>query len=101
MSQGDIELIVLHEMAHVLGVGTLWSSYMCGRQCVPVDDNSSSSSSSNSNSTSYRYGCQSANDEYTKLMNDKNAVLFINPDDCAHWSGKHKNLKSQQIRIVQ
>ena len=32
MDDNDIELVILHEMGHVLGIGTFWH-VLCGSQC--------------------------------------------------------------------
>ena len=100
MSKGDIELIVLHEMAHVLGLGTLWSGFKCGTECVPRDyepDTTTEKRKSNN-----EYLCNGAVQEYkhmmkeynhmmdsspTTPMDEKNDILMISPDDCSHWSG--------------
>ncbi len=94
MSKGDIELIVLHEMAHVLGLGTLWTSFKCGTECIPHDQSSTSGTDSSSISNSNNeYLCDGAITEYMNMMGSSsntvgnNPALLISPDDCSHWSG--------------
>ncbi len=75
MKISDIYLVILHEMVHVLGLGTLWSEYLCGTKCV-VDDEMNES----------RYECNGANVEYNKSYSNKSNLLISS--DCAHWSGE-------------
>ena len=86
MSNEDIELVVLHEMAHVLGIGTLWSQFMCGKQCS-IGDTSTGMLTPN------QYACNNANSEYSKI-NGPNAALMLSSKDCAHWSGMYHTVRS-------
>ena len=52
MSQEDREVVVLHEMGHVLGIGTFWR-FKCGEDCRDFSD--------------YDYTCTKAQEEYDKL----------------------------------
>ena len=70
MSYEDIELVILHEMGHVLGVGTFWKNYKCGMECE------------NGNRV---YSCTNAVEEYKKLMNTS-AILLLQNETCSHWS---------------
>ena len=81
MSNEDIELIVLHEMAHVLGIGTLWSRFMCGKQCTIGD-------TSTGKFTPNQYTCNNANNEYSKIKGP-DAALMISSKECANWSGMY------------
>jgi hypothetical protein len=78
MTNEDISLVILHEMAHVLGIGTLWSQFKCGISC-------------NETKQDNYYECGRAKDEYVSLFNDETALPTISPKDCAHWSGKLMN----------
>ena len=70
-------------MAHVLGLGTLWSAYKCGTKCTPT-----TTSPSNTTSDTYKYDCIGAKDEYEKMvLGVKAPILMISSNDCAHWSG--------------
>lgn len=73
MPEEDRELIILHEMAHVLGIGTLWR-YKCGTSCSSGD---------------HSYSCPKANEKYNEL-NFANMELTLENDgskgtSCGHW----------------
>ena len=76
----DIYLIILHEMIHVLGIGTLWPGFMCGTNCVIR----------NGEDASYQenvYECDNAKAEYSKIYGNISS-LRISSKDCSHWSGE-------------
>ena len=76
LKMNDIYLIVLHEMLHVLGVGTLWPGFICGTGCVVGGERNQT-----------RYECNNANSEFAKIYGS-NANLHLAPKDCSHWSGE-------------
>eukprot|EP00559_Dactyliosolen_fragilissimus_P005181 CAMPEP_0184860232 /NCGR_PEP_ID=MMETSP0580-20130426/5166_1 /TAXON_ID=1118495 /ORGANISM="Dactyliosolen fragilissimus" /LENGTH=167 /DNA_ID=CAMNT_0027357267 /DNA_START=3278 /DNA_END=3781 /DNA_ORIENTATION=+ len=68
MPSDDAELIIIHEMGHVLGIGTFWD-YKCGRNCVFGDTT---------------YTCEKAKDEYKALnLGDE---LSLQEGVCGHWA---------------
>ena len=73
MSSEDREIIVLHEMGHVLGIGTFWSQ-KCGVGCTSGD---------------YEYTCSGANQKYAEA-GFTNSDLTLENDggpgtQCGHW----------------
>lgn len=73
MSSENIEDIVVHEMGHVLGIGTLWS-HKCGINC-PTGD--------------FSYTCLKANEKY-KEFNFPDRKLNLESEGglgtaCGHW----------------
>jgi len=69
MTHEDINLVVLHEMIHVLGLGTLWGEARCAQTCD-------------------YYECPKAKSVYVKLFTNTSNHLTVASKDCAHWSGK-------------
>lgn len=70
MTEEDRLLVVMHEMGHVLGLGTYLSIH-CGTECVSGNN---------------IYSCEKASTEYSKLFGNQNASLTLEPGTCAHWS---------------
>ena len=72
MSPRDRELVVLHEMGHVFGIGTFWRK-KCGTSC----------------STNHQYTCPKAINEYNKLGFANTALTLENDGgpgtQCGHW----------------
>ncbi len=68
MSMDDIQLVIIHEMGHVLGIGTFWED-RCGKRC-------------SSGNTSY--ACDRAKAEYNALGYSDD--LKLEPKVCGHWS---------------
>ena len=68
MDDNDIKLVILHEMGHVLGIGTFWH-VLCGSQCeIGKTD----------------YSCKGAQKEYQALgFKD---TLQLEPTICGHWA---------------
>jgi hypothetical protein len=68
MPADDIELIIIHEMGHVLGIGTFWD-YKCGTKCAGGASS---------------YTCNKAQEEYKNLGYSDELKLQSNV--CGHWS---------------
>lgn len=69
MSQSDIELVILHEMGHVLGIGPIWKK-VCGNDCYNGDTN---------------YKCNKASKEFKRIVNQY-GTLRLQPYECMHWA---------------
>ena len=72
MTPEDKLIVIMHEMGHVLGIGTLWSNFKCGTECQDG---------------SVEYSCTEARDEYEHYPY-KTGTLAIEKTVCAHWTGK-------------
>lgn len=79
MPADDVELVIIHEMGHVLGIGTFWEE-KCGTKC--------------SSGSSY-YTCQRAKAEY-KALGYKDE-LKIEPRVCGHWSESNFGFSRDEI----
>ena len=79
MPEGDIELVIIHEMGHVLGIGTFWNE-RCGKKC-------SKGVSS--------YTCEKASEEYKALGYEDS--LEIQADVCGHWSESNFGFSRDEI----
>ena len=73
MSPQDREIIVLHEMGHVLGIGTFWRA-KCGENCHRGD---------------YSYDCPIANEKYREAGISEGSLRLENNGgqgtQCGHW----------------
>jgi len=69
MSQPDIELVILHEMGHVLGIGPIWKK-VCGNDCYNGDT---------------EYKCNNASKEFKRIVNPYE-TLRLQPYVCMHWA---------------
>jgi hypothetical protein len=79
MSNDDIQLVIIHEMGHVLGIGTFWG-YRCGTKCE---------------SGKPSYTCDKAKSEYKALGYSDD--LQIQPDVCGHWSESNFGFARDEI----
>jgi choice-of-anchor B domain-containing protein len=68
MSDNDIEIVILHEMAHVFGIGTFWD-LICGVRCSQGDTS---------------YTCPEAKIKYQELGFSSN--LRLETGVCGHFS---------------
>mmetsp|Transcript_21103 Transcript_21103/g.29570 ORF Transcript_21103/g.29570 Transcript_21103/m.29570 type:complete len:476 (+) Transcript_21103:187-1614(+) len=65
MGSKNAELVILHEMGHALGIGTLFGEWECNTKCP-------------------EYSCDHAKDEYEKL--DLGDSLQLELGICSHWA---------------
>ena len=79
MPYEDIELVIIHEMGHVLGIGTFWED-KCGVRCY---------------SGATMYTCDKAKAEYKALGYTDNLKLESNV--CGHWSESNFGFKRDEI----
>jgi hypothetical protein len=68
MPPDDIQLVIIHEMGHVLGIGTFWEQ-KCGTKCY---------------SGATAYTCSKAKAEYKAL--GYSDILKLESNVCGHWS---------------
>jgi len=70
MDKSDAELVILHEMGHVLGIGSLWETFFtCAAGCSGGDN---------------EYDCAKANAEYAVI--NPNDPLVLQSSVCGHWA---------------
>lgn len=70
LDPNDLDLVIIHEMGHALGIGSLWSNFRCGLSCP------------NGNQT---YQCQKAQWEYQQIMRNDRSLL-LEAGKCSHWA---------------
>lgn len=79
MPSDDIELVIIHEMGHVLGIGTFWDE-VCGTKCA---------------SGSPTYTCPKAKAAYKALgYSDE---LQLESKVCGHWSESNFGYSRDEI----
>jgi len=80
-SQTDAYLIILHEMGHVLGLGS-YLNFQCGTNCENGDDS---------------YTCPTASKEYRDIFGS-NTSIELDLDSCGHWSeGAFQNRAKSEL----
>lgn len=79
MPDEDIELVIIHEMGHVLGIGTFWED-KCGQRC---------------SSGVATYTCEKAKAEYKALGYADN--LKLESKVCGHWSESNFGFTRDEI----
>jgi len=80
-SQTDAYLVILHEMGHVLGLGT-YLSFQCGTNCENGDDS---------------YTCPTASKEYRDIFG-ANTSIELDLNSCGHWSeGSFQNRAKSEL----
>jgi len=70
LSASDIDLVIIHEMGHALGIGTLWPEFRCGLGCPHGNT---------------KYTCNRANAEYQHIIGGDGS-LTLDFTSCSHWS---------------
>ncbi len=79
MPEKDIELVIVHEMGHVLGIGTFWEE-KCGIRCY---------------SGATAYTCNKAKEEYKALGYTDD--LKLQSKVCGHWSESNFGFTRDEI----
>ena len=91
-AQGQFERVILHEMGHVLGIGTLWDAPRQGHALLDYQGSGDDCASSTSFSTKPSFNGSAALREYKALGGDSQAPVedeFGQGTKCGHWDEDH------------